>query len=81
MAIKTRSAVSEKDVSRLAKELADKAYGDEKKVSDDPLVRTSITIPQSMLNNLEDTALKNKRKGADLKSVSAIVRAAVDAYI
>lgn len=82
MVLKKRDTVTDKDISRLADELADKAYGDVKKQSsDDPLVRTTITIPRSMLTSLEDKALLNKRNGDDQKSVSAIIRAAVDAYM
>lgn len=80
MAIKQRNRpeVGNKEISKLADELADKGYGDERKINDDPLVRTSITIPRSMLIWLEDEATKNKRSGSDLKSVSAIIRAAID---
>ena len=81
MAIKNRRPVSDQDINRLADDLADKAYGEQKKANDDPLVRTSITIPQSMLFALEDAAVKNKRNGDELKSVSAIVRAAVETYL
>lgn len=80
MALKQRNRpeVTNKTIDRLADELADKAYGDEKKTDDDPLIRTSITIPRSMLIWLEDEATKNKRSGTEPKSVSAIIRAAID---
>lgn len=80
MAIKQRSRpdIANKDINRLANELADKGYGDEKRTDDDPLVRTSITLPRSMLIRLEDEATKNKRSGQEPRSVSAIIRAAVE---
>lgn len=80
MAIKQRSRpdIANKDINRLANELADKGYGDEKRTDDDPLVRTSITLPRSMLIWLEDEATKNKRAGHEQRSVSAIIRAAVE---
>lgn len=72
-----RPTVPDKEISKLADELADKPYGD-KKPDDDPLIRTSITLPRSMLTRLEDQALHNKRSGSELKSVSAIIRDAVE---
>jgi len=73
-----RSGVSNKDISKMADQLADKPYGDEKKTDDDPIVGTSITLPRSMLIWLEDEALKNKRNGVEPKSVSAILRSLVE---
>ena len=73
-----RPTVPDKEISKLADELADKPYGDDKKPDDDPLIRTSITLPRSMLTRLEDQALHNKRSGSELKSVSAIIRDAVE---
>lgn len=76
---------NEIDAENLANELADKPYGakfekDNKKVQDD-FTRTSISIPLSMLEDLENLAIKNKRSGKKLKTVSAIIRAAVYNFI
>lgn len=72
MAIKKRNKVTEKQAQKLADEIADKPYGDKKE--SDKMVNTSITLPQSLLNQLEDEAFANKRKGVEPKSVSAIIR-------
>lgn len=75
---------SEVDAENLANELADKPYGKSKKNTDkiqDEFTRTSISIPLSMLEELENLALRNKRSGKNLKTVSAIVRAAVYNFI
>lgn len=80
MALKQRNRPTDenKAINQLADELADKGYGDEKKADNDPIVGTSITLPQSMLIWLEDEALKNKRSGTGPKSVSAILRSLVE---
>lgn len=76
MAIKKRKNVTEKDAQKLADELADKPYGGQK--DNDKMVNTSITLPQSLLNKLEDQAFANKREGIEPKSVSAIIRKALN---
>ena len=80
MAIKKRIKISDQ-ASLLADEIADKAYGqhhEDKRVCEpDEYITTSISIPRSMLRQLEDMALANKRSGSDHKNVSALVRLAV----
>lgn len=85
MALKSRkkeiSNISNDEAEKLAKELADKPYGSEpEKNTNDELVRTSITLPQSMLNHIEDIAYQNKRAGVEPKTVSALIRQAVISY-
>jgi len=79
MAIKKRDPKNEA-VEKLANELADKPYGEEA-IEEERLVRTSLSLPASMHEALEDMAIKNKRAGHDLRTVSAIVREAIDRYL
>lgn len=77
------AAVSEDQADRLASMLADKPYGDEKKVHEvlEKLTRTTISLPESLLRQCEDLALNNKRNGLEPKNVSALVRAALEDYL
>ncbi|TBU77181.1 hypothetical protein DNK10_06640 [Pseudomonas daroniae] len=45
---------------------------------DQSLVRTGFTLPQWLLIELEDEARANKRAGREPKSVSAIIRDALE---
>lgn len=78
-----RPAVSEDAADKLASLLADKPYGDEKRQPEgqEKQARTTISLPESLLRLCEDTALDNKRAGREPKSVSALVRAALELYI
>lgn len=91
MAVKTRDkpqseskpAFSEEDVKKLVVSLADKPYGSEAQI---PLpIRTprprplTVSLPDTMIEKIEDAALKNKRAGVKAKSVSAIIRGALEA--
>lgn len=76
MVIKKRNNSNQKKIEDLAKELADKPYGEEKK--EDVLVRTTITLPSSVLFTLEDMAKDNKRNRNNLRSVSAIIRNCIE---
>ncbi|HBT4785497.1 TPA: hypothetical protein MB364_000796 [Klebsiella variicola subsp. variicola] len=91
MALKKPSAqaarkkhVSEAEAEALANRIADRPYGTAEasvvKAEVSQLKRTSISLETGMLELLEDTALKNKREGTEPKSVSAIVRDALDEY-
>lgn len=79
--------VTEAEAEALANRLAERPYGGEptaapaESVNTLPqLKRTSISLPADLLLKVEDTALKNKRQGAEPKSVSAIIREALNAY-
>ena len=76
MTIKKRmiSSMDSKAIENLANELADKPYGKK----NDTLVRTTISLPESVLFKLEDMAINNKRKSDSLKSVSAIIRYCIE---
>lgn len=79
-----RRVVTEAEAEALANKLADRPYGDEKVVTEplkEILTRTTISLPQHMLREIEDLALHNKRIGIAPKSVSALIRDALDAYL
>ncbi|KEA54035.1 MULTISPECIES: hypothetical protein [Mangrovibacter] len=81
----TRKYASDQDIEQLAERLAGKPYGSPGNSTpvteaEDPLKRTTISLPASLLDKTEDTALKNKRSGRDPKSVSALVRDALAEY-
>lgn len=79
-----RHIVTEAEADALANRLADRPYGDEKAVAEpipEILTRTTISLPQTTLRDIEDLALHNKRVGIAPKSVSAIIRDALDAYL
>lgn len=82
----SRQAVTSEQADELAQRLADKPYGDPAKSVPDKEVpekqcRTTISLHESMLLQVEDLALKNKRNGKDPKNVSAIVREALELYL
>lgn len=67
----------------LANQLADRPYGAQKNVTKTPesLLRTSITLPENLFRKIEDYALHNKRAKQGPKSVSAVIRDALDIYV
>ncbi|TMX14283.1 CopG family transcriptional regulator [Aeromonas salmonicida subsp. achromogenes] len=82
----TRSLITPEQADELALRLADKPYGDPGKIPTTPLIadkqcRTTISLSESMLMVVEDLAIRNKRNGHEPKSVSAIVREALDLYL
>lgn len=84
MALKTRKPYTD-DISEqaeiLASELAEKPYGQPAETPEGDMIRTSISLPQSTLDTIEDLARNNKRAKKDPKSVSAIIRLALDEYL
>ncbi|MDD9338587.1 MAG: ribbon-helix-helix protein, CopG family [Providencia heimbachae] len=82
-AANNRIKVTSEQAELLAKRLADKPYGSTENTLQEPekQSRTTISLNESMLVKLEDMALKNKREGRDPKSVSAIVREALEKYL
>jgi hypothetical protein len=73
-------------VEALAKELADRPYGEVKpvksvevKVAPAKAKAISISLPPAMIEKLEDAALANKRNGFGAKTISGIVREALEA--
>lgn len=45
---------------------------------DEDLVRTAITLPREMHREIEDEARDNKHDGREPKSVSALIRQAIE---
>ncbi|HHR6450279.1 TPA: CopG family transcriptional regulator [Providencia alcalifaciens] len=82
-AAKSRNEITAEQADLLAKRLADKPYGSAENHLQEPekQSRTTISLNESMLVKLEDMALKNKREGKEPKSVSAIVRDALELYL
>ena len=78
MAIKIRASIVKKQsaIEELVNTLADKPYGDEKE--NKSIVRTTVSLPASVLFTLEDLAKINKRNKNDLRSVSAIIRNCIE---
>lgn len=81
MVLKSRknSLVTEEQADNLAELISDRPYGEVN--TRDRLTRTSITMPYSMLMELEDIARNNKYKGKSPKNVSAIVRNSITFYL
>ena len=69
---------------KLADVLADKPYGgvkskpESKATSEAKAQNVSISLPPSLIIKLQDSAMLNKRSGSDLKTVSAIVKDALE---
>lgn len=64
---------------KLAQQLADKPYGSVKEAPTEAKAQNvSISLPPAMIERLQDAALANKRGAGDLKTVSAIVRDALE---
>ncbi|ELI6407683.1 hypothetical protein QHE53_21050 [Aeromonas salmonicida] len=81
-----RPEITPEQADALAQRLADKPYGDPEKITATTVIsekqcRTTISLCESMLLAVEDLAIMNKRTGKEPKSVSAIVRAALDIYL
>lgn len=88
MAIKKRSqAVAIKNVATseeadaLARQLADKPYGERSPTVAEPAKKArpiSISLPPEIIEQLEDVVRDNKRAGAGLRTVSALIREALE---
>ena len=72
---------STKEADALADSLADKPYGTGTLSAPDKLTRITVSLPQSLFDQLEDTARAKRRKGESDWCMSAIVRAALTAYL
>lgn len=80
----SRLEITPEQAEALAQRLADKPYGEEKKIvlpETESLSRTTISLSTALLRKMEDLAYVNKREGKDPRSVSAIVREAVIIYL
>lgn len=73
-----RTTATPAQAEKLAQQLADKPYGGVKESAEAKAQAVSISLPPAMIEKLQDAALANKRGGGDLKTVSAIVRDALE---
>jgi len=81
MAVKKRNKkpeVTPEEADLLADKLSGKPYGETKDADTNKMTTTSFSLPQQMLYDLEDLAVKNKRRGVEPKSVSALIREGVE---
>lgn len=78
-----RRIVTEDEADMLANKLADKPYGDDERAQavQEKQARTTISLPDQLLRQCEDLAISNKRGNNGPKSVSALVRAALENYL
>lgn len=65
-------------IEKLAQKLSDKPYGGVKDNPEPKAQNVSISLPPPMIAKLQDTALANKRGAGDLKTVSAIIKNALE---
>nr|WP_176704168.1 ribbon-helix-helix domain-containing protein [Pseudomonas sp.]QDK64840.1 partition protein ParB [Pseudomonas sp.] len=77
-AAKPKKMPSQTEIDALTRDLVDRPYGEQQ-----PKVKkakpVTISLHPSMIEQLEDLALKNKRAGTGPKTVSAIIRDALAA--
>lgn len=77
-----KSTVSQEDSERLASELADKPYDSKpqvRAVDKRKAVPISVSLPPSIIEQIEDVVRDNKRGGKPNRTVSAIIRSALEA--
>lgn len=77
---KTASGIQKatpEQADKLAKQMADKPYGGVKDI-EPKAQNVSISLSPALIEKLQDAALANKRGGGHLKTVSAIVRDALE---
>jgi len=80
-----------KAIDLLADSMADKPYGNlpeepkkqvsPEKTTKEELVPITVTIPVEMRDQLDQLVLKRKREKAEDRTVSAIVRKAIDQHV
>jgi hypothetical protein len=63
---------------KLADQIADKPYGGVKAVAEPKAQNISISLPPALIVKLQDAAITNKRGSGDLKTVSAIIKDALE---
>ncbi len=77
-----KSPVSSVAAEALARQLADRPYGEQKAAGSSAAIKAkpiSISLPPSVIEQLEDTVRDNKRSGEGPRTISAIVREALEA--
>lgn len=76
-----RQVATPEQADQLAKKLADKPYGSVREIPNKPEAKAqniSVSLPPAMIEKLQDAALANKRSGSDNRTVSAIIKAALE---
>ena len=86
-----RHVATEEEAEKLADQLADKDYGKPKRTESAQTNKSEtvsssvekakpigISLPPAIIEKLQDTALKNKRSGAEHKTVSALILDALE---
>ncbi len=74
---KLKPMPSQAQVDALARELVDKPYGEQRPAIAKKAKPLTISLPPDLIEQLEDRARENKRKGEGAKTVSALVREAL----
>lgn len=73
--------VSDADANKIADLIADKPYGKQNEISvkdEQKAQNISVSLPPSIIEKLQDTALANKRSGSEHRTVSALIKAALE---
>lgn len=78
VAAKPKSIPSQAKIDALTRELVDRPYGEEKPANSKKAKPVTISLPPNLIEQLEDKARENKRSGTGPKTVSAIVRDALE---
>lgn len=63
----------DKEVEELAEQLADRPYGEEKRRLPKPVAKT-LSLPDTMIEQIEDDVRENKRRKKGPRTFSGIVR-------
>lgn len=73
---KPKNLPSQAEIEALARDLVDRPYG-ESQPKAKKAKPVTISLPPSLIEQLEDKAIENKRAGVGPKTVSAIIREAL----
>jgi hypothetical protein len=79
-AVSAKNAVTSREADALARQLADKPYGENPLISESSKKARpiSISLPPDMIERLEDSVRANKRSGQGFRTVSALIRDALE---
>lgn len=79
-AVAARSGVTAEEADALARQLADKPYGEKRPMPESAKKAkpVSISLPPDMIEQLEDTVRDNKRSGSGPRTISALIREALE---
>ncbi len=80
VAAKSKAMPSQAQVDALTRDLVDRPYGEPRAATVKKAKPLTISLPQELIEQLEDRARENKRKGEGPRTVSALVREALGAF-